>query len=96
MTDACGAPIPCDSDADCFAPYESCEQRTHGAFGKAPATKISATGMPPGDLRDRAPHPMTKVSVVCVPPTFMPFTDVATDFPSPGVSSVPGVFQLRP
>jgi hypothetical protein len=95
-TDACGVPIPCDSDADCLAPYESCEQRNLGAFGYAPARKISATGMPPGDLRDRAPHPMTKVSVMCVPPTFVPFTDSATDFPSPGVSSVPGVFQLRP
>ena len=96
MTGACGVPIPCDSDADCFAPYESCEQRNPGAFGYAPATEISATGMSPGDLRDRAPHPMTKVSVMCVPPTFSPFTDAATDFPSPGVSSVPGVFQLKP
>jgi hypothetical protein len=95
-TDACGTPIPCDSDADCFAPYETCEQRSAGAFGESPGRKITAFGFPAGDLRDRAPHAMTKVSVTCVPPTFEPFQDSTTDFPGPGVSQVPGIFQLRP
>jgi hypothetical protein len=90
----CGTPVPCESDADCFAPYESCEQPTPGgAFGQPPATTIIAWGSPGGDLRDRVPHDATLVSVHCVPPTFDPLIDGR---PAADAVALPGALQLRP
>jgi len=92
----CGDGVPCETDADCIPPYETCEQSNWGAFNQPLARKITATGTPAGDLRDRAPHAMAKVSVTCIPPTFLPYQDIVAGFPGPGVSSVPGVLQLKP
>ena len=41
--------IPCDSDADCYEPYETCEQRDPGTFDRAEGTYLHTFGTPAGD-----------------------------------------------
>jgi hypothetical protein len=92
----CGQPIPCNSDADCRAPYESCEQRNAGASDQPTAEEYTLSGSPAGDLTDRLPHDAILVSLHCVPPTFNSITDASADFPGPGSASYPGEAQLYP
>jgi hypothetical protein len=92
----CGEAIPCNSDADCYAPYETCEQRNAGSSDEPAATKIILYGSPAGDVSDRAPHAATLVSVHCSPPTFVAIVDASTDFPGPGSVSHPGQVQVLP
>jgi hypothetical protein len=85
--------VRCSSDADCSAPYESCAQRTPGAFSRAAATHISLTGKPAppslgGDSR--------LVSSFCVPPMFSPVVDAAADWPGPGAVMLQGEVTLSP
>jgi hypothetical protein len=92
----CGQAIPCNSDADCRAPYESCQQRSAGASDEPNAEEYSQSGTVAGDLTDRLPHDATLVSLHCVPPTFNAITDASADFPGPGSVSLPGDAQLYP
>jgi hypothetical protein len=85
--------VPCDSDTDCTPPYESCAQRTPGAFSRTLATHISLTGKPAppslgGDSR--------LVSSFCVPPTFNPVVDAAADWPGPGAVMLQGEVSVSP
>jgi hypothetical protein len=85
--------VPCSSDADCSAPYESCAQRDPGAFSRVAATHISLTGRPAppslgGDSR--------LVTAFCVPPTFDAVVDAAVDWPGPGAVMLQGEVQLSP
>lgn len=92
----CGQVIPCNSDADCRAPYESCEQRSAGASDQPNAESYELSGSLAGDMTDRQPHDATLVSLHRVPPTFNSITDAAADFPGPGSASYPGEAQLFP
>jgi hypothetical protein len=98
--DGCPMPAgslhPCTSNADCAAPYASCEQRDQGAFHVGPATSLLERGSPAGDITDGAAHASTLVSVFCIPPTFNPAVDASADLPGPGAVSLPGHAQLLP
>jgi hypothetical protein len=90
--------VPCDSDADCSAPYESCAQRTPGAFGPGQApTQIIVFGASDAlCLGDGAPHDSTLVSIFDIPPTFNATVDAAGDLPGPGAAMLQGEAQLLP
>lgn len=97
QTAGCGTPTPCETDADCSPPYESCTQRTPGALDKLMGRTIEMTGgSTAGSLIDRMLHDATIVSVDCIPPTFIPFQDNTADFPGPGAVSTAGPMQLKP
>jgi hypothetical protein len=89
--------VPCDSDADCSAPYESCAQRTAGGFSRAAATQINVFGQTDGGcLGDGAIHTADLVSVFDIPPTFDQTVDAAGDLPGPGAAMIRGEAQLEP
>jgi hypothetical protein len=88
-----GAGVPCSSDAECAQPFESCEQRSGGAFFK-PAHTLTEIGAPGGALDDYGPHAATLVSVFCLPPTFVALIDSPSDLPGPGAAAFKGVVQL--
>jgi len=100
VADGCPAPAgslhPCTSDADCAAPYASCEQRNQGAFHVGAGASMFEVGTPAGSLIDRAPHASTLVSVFCIPPTFNAAVDAAADLPGPGAVSLVGQAQVLP
>jgi hypothetical protein len=92
-----GIAVPCNSDTDCSAPFETCAQRNPGAFSEAAATQINVTGSTDGQcLGDGAPHAQTQVSIFCVPPTFDPTVDSAGDMPGPGAVLLVGDAELSP
>jgi hypothetical protein len=85
--DGCGSAVPCASDADCNDgdEYESCAQRSPGAFAEAASTRITLWGSAEGEcLGDGEPHPTDLVSIFCVPPSFNWLVDPAADLPGPG------------
>jgi hypothetical protein len=90
--------VPCDSDADCSSPYESCAQRTPGAFGPGQApTQVNVFGQTDGGcLGDGDPHTADLVSIFDIPPTFNGTVDAAGDLPGPGAAMIRGVGQLQP
>jgi hypothetical protein len=92
-TAGCGNAVPCSDDSDCTAPYESCAQRSPGAFSDGAATQISLTGAPaPPSLAGDA----RLVTSFCIPPTFDPTIDSASDLPGPGVLMLLGETALGP
>jgi len=97
----CGAPIPCTSDAQCepssdAESRESCQQNGSGAFAKAAGRTITETGSPGLGLGDGGTHPMTLVSIFCIPPTFNSTVDAAAGLPGPGSVALEGEAQLLP
>ena len=86
--------IPCDSDADCYEPYETCEQRDPGAFDRAEATYLYTFGTPAGDTRDRAQHAVTLSGAFCTPATFT-IADPQACLPGPGSVALTGKLQPR-
>ncbi len=96
QTAECGTATPCATDADCFAPYETCTQRTPGAIDFLDGRTITNMGSPAGDLTDRLPHQARTAAITCVPPTFIAFQDNTADFPSSGTFSLVGPMQLKP
>jgi hypothetical protein len=94
-TSGCGNAIACTDDTDCTVPYESCVQRTPGAFSDA-LTVITVTGSPAGVcVDDGAEHSSTLVSAFCIPPTFDSTIDASWDLPGPGAEMRQGVVQLQ-
>jgi hypothetical protein len=94
---AVGNAVPCDSDGDCADgdEYESCEQRSSGAFSQVSATQINVFGAPDGlCLGDGELHDGTLVSVFDIPPTFDAVVDNAVDLPGPGAAMLQGEAQL--
>jgi len=92
----CGTPTPCETDADCIAPYETCTQRTPGALDFPNGLTIETSGMPAGDLTDGLPHAARLTSLSCIPPSFISFEDANADFPAPTTASLVGPVQLKP
>jgi hypothetical protein len=96
----CGLAVPCVNDAECADDgdeYESCTQRSSGAFAEAAATRISLTGNTDGQcLGDDDPHPVNLVGTLCVIPTFTAMVDQAGDLPGPAAVVLSGSAQLLP
>jgi hypothetical protein len=92
----CGDGVRCVSDSDCTAPYETCEQRSSGAFRDSTVRFMSTTGSPPGDLRDHLPHDATFVDAFCIDSSFAPSVDVSSDLPGPGAIILVGDMQMVP
>jgi hypothetical protein len=90
----CGDAVPCRADADCRAPYETCEQRHPGAFRDATVTTFTETGLTAGDLRDWSGHAATVSSAFCIQSSFVPAIDVQGDVGGPGALSLPGESRL--
>jgi hypothetical protein len=93
----CGplAMTKCNSDADCYAPYEACEQRDPGAFDEAGARTLSVSGEAAGDLSDRLVHNATLSGASCTSASFSP-ADPGAGLPGPGAASFPVDLRLRP
>ena len=92
----CGDSLPCRTDADCTAPYETCEQRNPGAWRDATVRNITVRGKLPDDpdLRDKQPHRGAVGTNFCIPPTFVPSIDNQADLGGPGAFSLEGNHQL--
>ena len=80
----------------CAAPNDSCQQRTHGAFGPngGLVKTITAIGEAAGSIVDGLPHSQNLASVFCIPPTFNPAVDAAADLPGPVGLSLKGTTSL--
>jgi len=93
-------PVLCSTNADCatVAGFNSCGQRTSGAFTTtAVARTIVETGSPAtGVTVGGAPVPAALVSVFCIPPSFNLLVDAAGDLPGPGAVDLFGTAQLLP
>jgi hypothetical protein len=78
----------------CSGTFESCEQRTNGAFGPAGGNNrtIRAIGNAMSILGGAAPA--TLVSLFSVSPTFDATVDAAGDLPGPGAVALPGTASL--
>jgi hypothetical protein len=95
-TAECGTGTRCETDADCFPPFETCTQRSPGALDFPDGRAITNTGTPAGDVTDRLPHEARLSAITCIPPTFIGFQDSTADFPGPGTFSLVGDMQLKP
>jgi hypothetical protein len=93
--DGCGTPIPCGADAECFAPYETCEQRSAGAFGQSAGRFATITGSAAGNFKDRTPHAVSLSGLFCTGATFSD-ADANAGLPGPGAVDIPGTFRLLP
>lgn len=79
----------------CGGTFETCEQRTNGAFGPNGGSikTITAVGSPQAGVLT-APSPGTLVSVFSIPPAFNATIDAAADLPGPGAVALPGTGAL--
>jgi hypothetical protein len=93
-----GNGVPCASDAECdgHGEYESCSQRTAGAFSRSASTVFSMTGSPAECLADGQKKTATAVGGFCIPPTFDATIDAAGDLPGPGAVTLEVDAQLVP
>jgi hypothetical protein len=85
---AVGAPC---SVADSF---ESCEQRTQGAFGPNGGGNRTIVAIGNSTSILGGPGLATLVSIFSIPPTFDATIDGAGDLPGPGAVALPGTAQL--
>jgi hypothetical protein len=95
---ATGLGVTCNDSADCTDgdTYETCSQRTAGAFSRAAATRLTLAGSTDGQcLDDFGPHDVTLAYLFCIPPTFDGIIDATGDLPGPGAASLVGTQQLQ-
>jgi hypothetical protein len=92
----CDDPVPCNSDADCSAPYETCQQRNPGAFRDATIRDIGYAGTRAGDLSTPGSHVAQTVTAFCVGPSFNPDADFSGDIGGPGSLALTVDMQLSP
>jgi hypothetical protein len=80
--------------AACAGTFETCEQRTNGAFGPGGGgnNTITVIGASSGLLS--GPAAGTLVSIFGIPPTFNATVDAAGDLPGPGAVALPGTAAL--
>ena len=81
----------------CGGTFESCEQRSNGAFGPGGGNNktIVEIGSPQTGIFF-GPAPGTLVSIFSIPLTFDPTVDAVGDLPGPGAVSLPGNGVLCP
>jgi hypothetical protein len=79
----------------CVQPFESCQQRTAGAFGPngGSVKTISVSGTSGAGLLT-GPVQAKLVNVFCIPPTFDASADAQRDFPGPGAAGVRAELRL--
>jgi hypothetical protein len=78
----------------CIGTFESCEQRTNGAFGPGGGTIKTITAIGTGGSLLGGPSGAKLVSVFSIPPTFNATVDAAGDLPGPGAVALPGTATL--
>jgi len=93
---ACGDALSCRTDADCTAPYETCTQRTPGAWRDATVRTITYVGARSESLTDHAFHYMEVAGSHCIPPAFYAAIDANADLGGPGGVSLVGVARVSP
>jgi hypothetical protein len=72
-----------------------CPSQAHaGAFGPSFTRRVLETGMPAGDLSDRAPHTATLAASFCVGDGGS-VVDAAADLPGPPAGSILGTLQVQ-
>ena len=81
----------------CAQPFESCQQRTSGAFGPAgtAVANLTVTGSPANSLNDSAPHAAAFGSIWCSPPTHFTLMDIVFDLPGPSASGLAATVELK-
>ena len=80
--------------AACSGTFESCEQRSNGAFGPAGGNNKTITAIGNSMSVLSGPAPATLVSVFTIRPTFDATVDTAGDLPGPGAVALPGTARL--
>jgi hypothetical protein len=80
--------------AACAGTFESCVQRTNGAFGPSGGNNRTIIAIGNGSSLLGGPALGTLVSVFSIPPTFDPTVDSAGDLPGPGAVALPGTATL--
>ena len=80
--------------AACSGDYESCEQRSNGAFGPAGGSNRTIIAIGAGASLLGGPADGTLVSIFSIPPTFDATVDSAGDLPGPGAVALPGTATL--
>ena len=80
----------------CDPPFDSCQQRTQGAFGPNGnnVKTITVYGTHPGSIVDGLPHDQVLASVFCIPPTENAAVDAAADLPGPCAIPLEGTHKL--
>jgi hypothetical protein len=76
--------------APCTEPFESCEQKSNGAFGPGGGSNRTITAIGSAASIIGGPAPGTFVSVFTIRPTFDATVDAAGDLPGPGAVALPG------
>jgi hypothetical protein len=92
----CGDALRCRTDADCQAPYETCQQRNPGAWRDATIRNARYEGSAAGSLTDHLARPMDTMSFFCIPPNFDETIDNSSDAPGPGAIAIIGEARLSP
>ena len=80
--------------AACSGEFESCEQRTNGAFGPAGGANRTIVAVGNSTSLLGGPAAGTLVSIFTIRPTFDPTVDAAGDLPGPGAVALPGTASL--
>jgi hypothetical protein len=78
-------------NAACAGVFETCEQKSNGAFGPAGGANKTITAIGSGASIIGGPAGTKLVSVFSIPPTFDATVDAAGDLPGPGAVALPGV-----
>jgi hypothetical protein len=77
----------------CSGTFESCEQRSNGAFGPSGGNNKTVTAIGSAASILGGPAAAKLVSVFSIRPTFDPTVDAAGDLPGPGAVALPGTAQ---
>jgi hypothetical protein len=82
--------------AACSGVFETCEQRSNGAFGPAGGNNKTVTAIGSAASIIGGPAAAKLVSVFSIRPTFDATVDAAGDLPGPGAVALPGTAQSCP
>jgi hypothetical protein len=77
----------------CSGVFESCEQRSNGAFGPNGDANMTIRAFGNAMSIIGSPAPLTLVSIFSIRPTFEPTVDVPADLPGPGAVALPVMAQ---
>src|SRR6185295_15016482 len=81
-------------NAACSGTFQTCEQRSNGAFGPNGGSNKTITAIGNSMSIIGGPASATLVSIFSIPPTFNATVDAAGDLPGPGAVSLVGTASL--